>query len=191
MSELPLLQLPDRDAWGRWLEEHHGTSQGVWLKLAKKGSPTATVTQQEAIDEAVCQGWIDGQVGRLDEHFYRQRFTPRKPKSRWSEINRTRAERLIADGRMRPAGLAAYRAAEADGRLEAAYAPQSTATIPHDFQAALEGNPSAQAFFATLTGAHRYAFLYRLHHVKDPARRAARIAGYLERLENRRTLRDP
>ena len=112
--ELPMLELPDSPAWARWLAANHAKSSGVWLMIAKKGSSKATLTQAEAIDEAVCFGWIDGQVGRHDVHFYRQRFTPRRPRSKWSVINRERAQRLIAEGRMRPAGLAAFQAAEPD-----------------------------------------------------------------------------
>jgi uncharacterized protein YdeI (YjbR/CyaY-like superfamily) len=185
---LQILELADRAAWERWLQTHHDSEPGVWLMLAKKGAPTQTVTQREALEEAICFGWIDGQVGRHDAHFYLQRFTPRRPRSKWSEVNRERAERLIAEGRMKPAGLREYRAAEADGRLDDAYEPQSRATIPPDLKAALDSAPAAAEFFATLTGSTRYAFLYRLHHVKDPERRAARIADYIDRLSDRRTL---
>lgn len=185
-QDFPILELPDSAAWARWLAS--GQAAGAWLKIAKKGSPRPTVTQAEAIEVAICHGWIDGQIRRHDEHFYLQRFTPRRPRSRWSAVNRERAQRLIAEGRMKPAGLAAYRAAEADGRLDDAYAPQSRATIPQDFQAALDEHPEAGAFFETLRGAQRYSFLYRLHHTKDPKRRAERIAHYVELLGQRRTL---
>jgi uncharacterized protein YdeI (YjbR/CyaY-like superfamily) len=146
------------------------------------------VTQAQALEEAICFGWIDGQVGRHDDHFYLQRFTPRRPRSKWSAVNRGRADRLIAEGRMKPAGLKEYQAAESDGRLADAYEPQSRATVPSDFQAALDANPAALEFFLTLAGSNRYAFLYRLHHVKDPGRRAQRIADYIDRLSRRRTL---
>lgn len=185
---LPILELPDRAAWEQWLESNHASAPGVWLKLAKKGSPTPTVSQAQALEEAICFGWIDGQVGRHDEHFYLQRFTPRRPRSKWSAVNRDRAQRLMAEGRMKPAGLREYETAAADGRLDDAYEPQSRATVPPDFQAALQSAPAAAEFFATLTGSDRYAFLYRLHHVKDPERRANRIAGYVERLNRHRTL---
>jgi len=185
---LQILELADRAAWERWLHAHHDSEPGVWLMLAKKHAPKQTVTQREALEEAICFGWIDGQVGRHDAHFYLQRFTPRRPRSKWSEVNRERAERLIAEGRMKPAGLREYRAAQADGRLDDAYEPQSRATVPPDFKAALDSAPAAAEFFATLTGSTRYAFLYRLHHVKDPERRAARIADYIDRLGRRRTL---
>ena len=134
-QDLPILEVSDSAAWARWLGANHARAAGVWLKIAKKGSPTPTVTQAQAIDEAVCFGWIDGQVGRYDAHFYLQRFTPRRPRSRWSEVNRERAGRLVAEGRMKPAGLEAYQAAEADGRLNDAYPPQSKATVPGDFSA--------------------------------------------------------
>jgi uncharacterized protein YdeI (YjbR/CyaY-like superfamily) len=186
--DLPVVELPDRGAWERWLDEHHGSAAGVWLKLAKKGAPTQTVTQGEALEEAICFGWIDGQVRGHDQHFYLQRFTPRRPRSKWSAVNRERGERLIAEGRMKPAGLREFSAAEADGRLADAYEPQSRATVPPDFQTALDSHPTALEFFLTLTGSDRYAFLYRLHHVKDPGRRAKRIAGYIERLGQHRTL---
>jgi uncharacterized protein YdeI (YjbR/CyaY-like superfamily) len=187
-QDLPIVQLADRAAWESWLEENHGAVPGVWLKLAKKDAPTATVTQAQALEEAICFGWIDGQVGRYDDHFYLQRFTPRRPRSKWSAVNRQRAERLIAEGRMKAAGLREYQAAETDGRLADAYEPQSRATVPPDFQAALDAAPAAAEFFGTLTGSSRYAFLYRLHHVKDPSRRAKRIADYIERLSQGRTL---
>jgi uncharacterized protein YdeI (YjbR/CyaY-like superfamily) len=187
-ADLPILDLPDGAAWRRWLDENHAASAGVWLMLAKRSAPRPGVAQAVAIEEAVCFGWIDGQVRRHDEHFYLQRFTPRTRRSRWSEINRERARRLIAEGRMHAAGAAAYRAAQADGRLDAAYAPQSRATVPEDLQEALDRHPKAQDFFLTLRGADRYSFLYRLHNCKDPARRAQRIARYVELLGDGKTL---
>jgi uncharacterized protein YdeI (YjbR/CyaY-like superfamily) len=185
---LPILELPDSAAWARWLDTNQARSAGVWLKIAKKVSPTTTVTQADAIDVAICYGWIDGQLRRHDEHFFLQRFTPRRRRSRWSAVNRERARRLIAEGRMKTAGLTEYQAAEADGRLDDAYAPQSKATVPEDFQAALHEHPEANEFFGTLGGVERYRFLYRLHHTKDPKRRAERIAHYIELLSQRKTL---
>jgi uncharacterized protein YdeI (YjbR/CyaY-like superfamily) len=185
-QDLPVLELPDSAAWASWLESNQ--SAGVWLKIAKKGSPRITVTQAQAIDEAIAYGWIDGQLRRYDQHFFLQRFTPRRPRSRWSAVNRERARRLIAEGRMKPPGLAAYQAAEADGRLDDAYAPQSKAMVPEDFQAALHERPGAREFFETLGRAERYRFLYRLHHTRDPRRRAERIAHYIELLSQRKTL---
>lgn len=187
-SELPLLELPDRSAWDAWLEQRHATSPGVWLKLAKKGARRATVTQAQATEVALCFGWIDGQVGALDEHFYRQRFTRRRPRSKWSRINCDRATELIASGMMRPAGLAEVERARLDGRWDAAYEPQSTITVPADFQQALDANQAAAEFFSTLTGSRRYAFLYRIGDAKRPDTRARRIAQYVELLSQRRTL---
>jgi uncharacterized protein YdeI (YjbR/CyaY-like superfamily) len=189
-GELPIVMAEDREAWQRWLEANHASDSGVWLKFAKKSSPRPTVSYAEALEEALCFGWIDGQVRRYDEHFYLQRFTLRRPRSKWSQANRENATRLIAEGRMRPSGLAQIEAAKTDGRWEAAYPAQSQATVPDDFQRALDEHPAARAFFETLTGSARYAFLYRLHQVTTPAARARRIAGYLERLSAGRTLDD-
>jgi uncharacterized protein YdeI (YjbR/CyaY-like superfamily) len=189
-QDLPIVQLADQRAWRRWLEENHASVAGIWLKLAKKGSPTPTVSYSSAIEEALCYGWIDGQVRAHDEHFYLQRFTPRRPRSKWSQTNREKATRLIDEGRMRPSGLAQVEAAKADGRWDAAYPAQSQATIPVDFQRALAENPMAKEFFETLTGSARYAFLYRLHNETRPERRAKRIDEYIERLSAARTLQD-
>jgi uncharacterized protein YdeI (YjbR/CyaY-like superfamily) len=186
--ELPILEFASERDWERWLEEHHGVSPGVWLVFAKRGAPTPTVTHAQALDTAICFGWIDGQIRRLDAVRYLQRFTPRGRRSRWSEINREKAMALIAAGRMRPAGHAQVTAARADGRWEAAYAPSSRATIPDDFQQALDAEPAAREFFGTLTGMRRYAFLHRLHNVKTPQARRRRIAGYIELLREGRTL---
>ena len=187
-QELPIVEAADQQAWRAWLEANHASPSGVWLKFAKKGSPTPSVSYGEAIEEALCYGWIDGQVRAHDEHFYLQRFTPRRPRSKWSQINREKATRLLADGRMRPAGLAQIDAARADGRWDAAYPGQSAASVPDDLQQALDQNPEARAFFETLTGSTRYAFLYRLHHVVKPASRAKRIADYIELLSAGKTL---
>jgi uncharacterized protein YdeI (YjbR/CyaY-like superfamily) len=187
---LPIIAFSDQQAWEDWLEEHHSDQPGVWVKLAKKGAPSVTVSFSEALESALCYGWIDGQSYRYDEQFYLQRFTPRKSRSKWSQINREKVTRLIEAGRMKPPGLAQIEAAKADGRWDDAYAPASTITVPEDFQQALDANPKAKAFFATLTGSPRYAFLYRLHHVKAPDKRAQRIADYIERLSQGRTLED-
>ena len=189
-QELPIVEAKDQPAWRRWLAAHHERREGIWLKLAKKGSPTPSVSYAEALEEAICFGWIDGQIRRFDEHFYLQRFTPRRPKSKWSQINREKAERLIEAGRVQPAGLAQIEAARADGRWDAAYPAQSQATVPEDLQAALDGHPEAKRFFESLTGSARYAFLYRLHQVVVPEARAKRIADYIERLSAGRTLQD-
>src|SRR5579859_376896 len=189
-QDLPIVQVADQRAWRRWLAHNHQSATGIWLKLAKKGSPVATVSYPEAVEEALCYGWIDGQVRAHDEHFYLQRFTPRRARSKWSQTNRDKAERLLASGRMQPPGLAQIEAARADGRWDAAYPGQSEATIPDDFQQALDANPDAARFFATLTGSTRYAFLHRLHHVRDPKRRAKRIDDYVDRLSAGWTLQE-
>lgn len=189
-QEIPILYLIDQRAWNRWLEANHGSFGAVWLKLAKKGSPVPTVSYAEAIEEALCYGWIDGQIRAHDEDFYLQRFTPRRPRSKWSKNNREKATRLVAEGRIQAAGLQQIEAAKADGRWDAAYPAQSEATVPDDFQHALDENDEAREFFDTLTGSARYAFLYRLHQVTHPERRAKRIADYVERLNSGRTLQD-
>ncbi len=188
MADLPIVQLPDQSAWRDWLQANHASQDGVWLKFAKKGSPTGTVNYAEALEEALCFGWIDGQVRRHDERFYLQRFTPRRTRSKWSQNNVEKAERLIAEGRMQAPGLAQIEAARGDGRWEAAYPAQSQAEVPEDFARALDASPGAAQFFATLTGSTRYAFLYRLHNVADPDARAKRIARYIELLSEGRTL---
>jgi uncharacterized protein YdeI (YjbR/CyaY-like superfamily) len=188
--DLPIVEASDQRAWRGWLTKNHTRTQGAWLKFAKKSSPTPSVSYAEALEEAICFGWIDGQVRRFDEHFYLQRFTPRRRASKWSQINRGHAERLIAAGRMQPTGLAAVEAAQADGRWDAAYPAQSQAAVPEDFQRALDENQSAKDFFAELTGSTRYAFLYRLHNVRRPEARSQRIADYIERLSTGRTLED-
>lgn len=187
-TQLELIEFPGRSEWQQWLREHHDDSPGVWLLLAKKGAPRATVTQAEALEVAICFGWIDGQVGRHDEHFYRQRFTHRRARSKWSQINCRRAERLIADGLMQPPGLEEIERAKADGRWDAAYEPQSAATVPADFAQALAAEPQAEAFFATLTGVKRYAFLYRIQDAKQPATRARRIEKFVVLLAEGKTL---
>jgi uncharacterized protein YdeI (YjbR/CyaY-like superfamily) len=188
--DLPILELPDRAAWDEWLARNHDTSAGVWLKFAKKGAAVSTLTHSEALEEAIRYGWIDGQVRPYDEHFWLMRFTARRPRSKWSQRNRQKALELIEQGRMHPAGLAQVQAAQRDGRWDRAYAAQSAATVPPDFQEALERHPEAKAFFETLTGARRYAFLYRLHHVTKPENRTKRIAAYIALLNDGRTLHD-
>jgi len=189
-DERPIEELPDRAAWQRWLERHHATAREVWLKMAKKGSGVRTVTHAHALQEAIRYGWIDGQRAAHDETYFLQRFTPRGPRSKWSQINRAAAQRLIDDGTMHPAGLLEVTAAKRDGRWDNAYEPQSRATVPEDLAEALRRHPEAQAFFDTLTGARRYAFLYRLHQVKRPETRARRIQSYIDLLTQRRTLHD-
>ncbi len=187
-QDLPVLQFPDQAAWERWLHENHAAVAGVWMRFAKKGAPVSTVNYAQALDVALCYGWIDGQVARLDEHFYLQRFTPRTARSKWSQINVRKATDLISQGRMRSAGSAQIEAARADGRWEGAYPPASEAEVPEDLQRALDEHPEAGRFFETLTGSRRYAFLYRLHDLKRAETRAKRIASYIELLSEGRTL---
>jgi uncharacterized protein YdeI (YjbR/CyaY-like superfamily) len=188
-DNLPVLEFAHRTAWRDWLESMHDTSCGVWIKIAKKAAGIPTVTHAEALEDALCYGWIDGQRAPHDDTHFLQRFTPRRPRSRWSEINRDKAIVLIEQGRMTPAGLAQVQAARNDGRWEAAYAPQSSQAVPEDFQRALDANPAANEFFKTLKGVRRYAFLYRIGDAKRPETRAQRISEYVAMLAEHRTLR--
>jgi len=187
-AELPVLAFATAADWELWLAREHATSPGVWLKLAKKESGFASVTQPEAVEVALCFGWIDGQANSLDSAYWLQKFTPRRPRSKWSAVNRDKALALIANGRMRPAGLRQVEAARADGRWDAAYAPPSAAKVPPDLQVALAENPEAAAFFATLDSRNRYAVLYRIADAKRPETRARRIAQFVEMLADGRKL---
>lgn len=182
MIELPELLLPDAAAWRAWLAEHHAQQPGVRLVLHKKGGTTTALTYAAALDEALCFGWIDGVAGKRDDGSYLQRFTPRTRTSKWSKINTGHYDRLVAAGRMEPAGVAAADAAKADGRWEAAYSAQSVAEVPEDLAAAIAANPQAQAMFAVLTAVNRYALIHRTVSVKTPAVRAAKIARFVDML---------
>ena len=185
---LPVLAFTDAAAFDAWLEAQGPQAPGVWLKLAKKGAPEATLAKSEAIDAALCHGWIDGQLDRYDNHHWLIRFTARKAGSKWSQMNCARATELTAAGRMRPAGLAQVEAAKADGRWIMAYAPASKAEPPPDLAAALATHPKAAAFFATLKGANRYAILYRIGAAKKAETRARKIAQYIAMLERGETI---
>ena len=187
-NDLPIVEFSDRSAWERWLEDHHESSGGVWLKIAKKGSGAAMLTYAEALEEAIRCGWIDGQKGAHDDSFWLQRFGPRGPRSKWSQVNRRKATELIEQGRMRPAGIARVEEAKRDGRWEAAYASQSTVTVPDDFQRALDANAPAGEFFATLKSSERYSFLYRIYDAKRPETRARRIGDYVAMLAEGKTI---
>lgn len=187
-KELPILECEDRAAWERWLDAQHDSSPGVWLKIARKAAATSTVTYPEALEEALRYGWIDGQKAPHDASFWLQRFTPRGPRSRWSQVNRRKASELIEQGRMMPPGLAEVEAAQRDGRWEGAYASSRTATVPEDFQRALDENPAAKEFFATLGSTQRYSFLYRIADAKRPETRARRIREYVAMLAEGRTI---
>jgi uncharacterized protein YdeI (YjbR/CyaY-like superfamily) len=166
-----------------WLEKSHGESEGLWLKIAKKGSGVESVSYAEALELALCFGWIDSQKRSFDERHFLQRFTPRRPRGKWSRINRDAAERLIAAGKMRPAGLAEVEAAKEDGRWQAAYAGQRTAEVPADLRRELDANPAAREFFAGLDSANRYAILYRLEEAKKPETRERRLRKFVAMLE--------
>jgi uncharacterized protein YdeI (YjbR/CyaY-like superfamily) len=186
--DLNIVECPDDAHWERWLEEHHAQATDAWVKIAKKGSGVTTVHYPEVLDTAICFGWIDAVRRPLDDTYFLQRFTPRGPRSKWSQVNREKVLALTAAGRMRPAGNEQVKAAQADGRWDAAYEPQSRASIPDDFQRALDAEPAAREFFATLRGQKRYAFLYRLHNVKTQTARDRRIANYIELLREGQTL---
>jgi len=187
-DELPVLGFANHAAWESWLDEQHGQSPGLWLKIAKKGSGTDSVSYAEALEVAICYGWIDGQKRSLDEQHWLQRFTPRKPGGRWSRINAEKAAQLIAAGRMRPAGQREVDLAQADGRWATAYAGQRAITVPEDLQRELARNDAAREFFATLSGVNRYAILYRIGSVKRPETRARKIAQYVAMLAEHQTI---
>jgi uncharacterized protein YdeI (YjbR/CyaY-like superfamily) len=188
-AELPELLLADVAAWRRWLREHGGQEHGVRLVLAKKGTTEPTsLSYAEALDEALCEGWIDGQIGRRDEATYFQRFTPRRSRSAWSAKNVANVERLAAEGRMRERGLAEVERAREDGRLEKAYAGQASIEMPDDVRAALDAEPAAQAMFELLTSQNRYAVLWRIHQAKRADTRARRIEQYVAMLARGETI---
>ena len=186
--ELATLQFASPREWESWLERNHATAPGVWMKLAKKGSGIASVTYMEAVDVALCYGWIDSQSKSLDDHQYVQRFTPRRAKSPWSKINRAKAEEFIAQGRMRPAGMREVEAAQADGRWESAYDGQRTIEVPPDLQKVLDNNPRAKKFFTTLDSRNRYAVLHRIQQAKKPETRASRIEKFVAMLNEGRKI---
>jgi uncharacterized protein YdeI (YjbR/CyaY-like superfamily) len=176
------LECADAAAWNRWLEQHHASAAGVWLRMAKKGSGVASVDYPQALEEALCHGWIDGQRKSDDATYFQQRFTPRTQRSMWSQINRDKVLKLIESGRMQAAGLAEVERAKADGRWDAAYEGAKAATVPPDLQAALDANAQAAKFFATLNAQNRYAVLFRTQGAKKPETRARRIEKFVEML---------
>lgn len=187
-ADTPILQFRHQQAWAAWLDKNHAASPGVWLRLAKKASAVPSVSYSEAIDAALCYGWIDGQKKSHSEHTWLQKFTPRGKRSIWSKINRQKALTLIKSGRMKPAGLREIERAKKDGRWRAAYDSQSRATAPDDFQAALDRNKRAKTFFATLNGRNRYAVLFRIHTAKKAETRAKRIQQFVKMLEENQTI---
>jgi uncharacterized protein YdeI (YjbR/CyaY-like superfamily) len=187
-QDLGELVVADADELREWLRAHHSTSPGVWLALARKGGTVTTLTWQQAVDEALCVGWIDGQARKRDDQTSSIRYTPRGPRSMWSQRNVAHVARLEAEGRMLPAGRAAVAAAQADGRWQAAYAPQSESEVPADLAAAVAADPAAQAMFDVLTATNRYALIHRLGAVKRTETRERKIAEYVAMLARGETL---
>ncbi len=189
--DLPVIAFKSQLAWDAWLASQPPRSKGLWLKLAKKSSGIASVSKQEAVDTALCHGWIDGQLDSFDDRYWLIRFTPRQSTSKWSEKNRARALQLVELKRMRAAGLSEIERAKKDGRWNAAYAPQSTAQVPDDLCAALAKNKEAKSFFETLDSSNRYAILHRIHDAKKPETRMARIEKYVTMLTEGQTIYPP
>lgn len=184
----PVRAFATQEDWEAWLEEHYEDAGGVWVKIPRKGSGIVGVDYATALESALCYGWIDGHKKGLDDTHWIQRFTPRRPRSRWSAVNRQKALDLIARGRMRPPGLREVERAQADGRWEAAYASQSRATVPDDLRAALDAVPGAADFFGTLDSRNRYAILHRIEEAKRPGTRAARIEKFVAMLAEGRKI---
>jgi uncharacterized protein YdeI (YjbR/CyaY-like superfamily) len=179
----PVLAFASPEEWEAWLEREHATSDGVWIRFAKKGSGVPSVTYPEAVEVGLCYGWIDSLVKSLDERFYVQKFTPRRAKSKWSRVNRDKVEELTKAGRMKPAGLAEVELAKADGRWEAAYASPAAMEVPDDLRRALAASPRAAEFWEGLNKANRYAILYQLEDAKRPETRARRLEKFMGMLE--------
>src|SRR6185503_8211007 len=182
-TDPPILVFANKKKWADWLARQHDKSTGVWLKLAKKGSEIPSVTYDEAVEVALCYGWIDGQKKGFDDKYWLKKFTTRGPKSIWSKINTEKAQKLIKSGAIRPAGLKAIEAAKQDGRWDAAYESKKNISVPDDFQAALDKNAKAKAFFTTLNSVNRYAILFRIHNVKSAETRTKRIQQFVGMLE--------
>jgi len=185
---LPILYFARPQEWANWLAAHHNTAVGVWLQLVKKAAARSSISYDEALEEALCYGWIDSQKRSYDDESWLQRFTPRKARSSWSKVNREKAEKLIANGRMQPAGLQEVDRAKADGRWTSAYDSQSTSDMPPDFQAELNAHPEAAAFYETLNSRNRYAILHRIQTAKKAETRARRIQQFVEMLEKQEKL---
>jgi uncharacterized protein YdeI (YjbR/CyaY-like superfamily) len=185
---MELLAFASKADFEAWMEQHHATADGVWIKVAKKGSGIPSVHPPEALDVALCFGWIDGQRKSIDDVYYQQKYTPRRARSRWSKINVAKVAALTEAGAMRPAGVAEVERAQADGRWDAAYDSPSRISVPPDLQAELDARPAAAAAFASLNSTNRYAILYRLHDAKKPETRARRLAKFVEMLERGETL---
>jgi uncharacterized protein YdeI (YjbR/CyaY-like superfamily) len=182
-DEIPQLRFKTKAAWAKWLAKHHTDEAGIWVELAKAGAGEKSINHAEALEVALCYGWIDGQAKSIDEHFWRQKFVPRRKQSLWSKINQEKALALIENGLMQPAGLAAIEQAKANGRWAAAYVGPKHSTVPPDLQAELDRLPTAAAFFATLDKQNRYAILFRLQTARKAETRAARLRKFVEMLE--------
>ncbi|MFH9428731.1 YdeI family protein [Streptomyces sp. NPDC017615] len=182
--DLETVVFESAEAFEAWLDEHHAVSPGIWLKLRKKGPGIVALDYAQALDVALCYGWIDGQKTKFDDQWWLQRFTPRRPRSRWSKVNRDKVAALTEQGRIRPPGQAEIARAKADGRWEAAYDSASTATVPDDLMAALTAVPAAAESFENLDRQNRYAILYRVQDAKKPETRARRIEKYVAMLAN-------
>ncbi|MGH2497577.1 MAG: YdeI/OmpD-associated family protein [Ktedonobacteraceae bacterium] len=187
-DNLPIISFETAQNWEAWLNEHHTDTKGVWLKIAKKESRILSVSYAEALDSALCYGWIDGQKASFDDKYWLQKFTPRGPKSMWSKVNCDKVAALTAEGRMQPAGIRQVELAQADGRWDLAYDSQSKITMPADLQLELDKNQEAQDFFNTLNSVNRYAILRRIQIAKKPETRAALIRKYVEMLSNHQKL---
>ena len=181
-TELPIISFETQIDWEQWLDAHHTTSAGVWIKFAKKGAATVSIVYKEALDVALCYGWIDSQLKKFDDQAYLHRFGPRGPKSVWSQVNLKHIARLTNEGRMKPAGLAKVEAAKTDGRWKAAYASPAAVVMPDDFREALEKNEGAKAFYATLNKANTYGILTRVTFAKKAETRANKIRQFVEML---------
>ncbi len=182
-KDLPVISFSTTEEWERWLEGNHAVSKGIWIRIFKKGSGVASIVYQQALDGALCYGWIDGQLKTYDDVSYIQRFTPRRPKSTWSKRNVEHVARLEGEGRMKSAGLQAVEDAKADGRWECAYDSQSNMSIPEDFVQALNNNKQALDFFESLDKVNKYSIVWRIQTAHKPATREKRIAQLLDMLK--------
>jgi uncharacterized protein YdeI (YjbR/CyaY-like superfamily) len=187
-TDLPILFFESSHDWEAWLEKNHAAAKGLWIRFAKKDSGVRSITYPEALDAALCFGWIDGQKASLDAQYWLQRFTPRRPRSKWSEINCKKVAALMAKDRVRPPGLKEIELAKKDGRWDLAYKGQRSMTVPEDFEAMLAKHPKAAAFFKTLNSANRYAILFRIHDAKKPETRARRIQKFVQMLKEGKKL---
>ena len=187
-KDMPVLQFKTQKAWATWLDKNHARSSGVWVRISKKGSAIKSISYSEGVEAALCYGWIDGQKERCDESSWLQKFTPRGARSIWSKINREKAEELIKSGRMKRAGMEAIATARQNGRWEGAYDSPSGSSVPSDFQAALDKNAAAKAFFSTINRANRYAILFRLQTARKAETRAKRIQQFIGMLEKKETM---